>query len=179
MLSSHSCNFLSHNLLQSTGLPSAHRPEQISIWNRNRCPVVANRQPVIKSLDAFIGAFWKWWDGLNPSWRIRVDGRLKIGGAGSWETLHKPGQNGFLSVLQTLSWWRGMLGVEGTDDWNSAVEDVAWVLKQVLNSQMNTNRKRMRDDTLGSGSGADSAAGCATADSAENSNAFLSRPSKR
>jgi hypothetical protein len=162
----------SHNLLQSTGLLSAHRPEQISIWNRNRRPLVANRQPCIKSLDTFISAFWKWWDGLNPSWPVRVDGRLEIGGTGSWETLHKPGQNGFLSVLQALSWWQGMLGVEGTDDWDSAVEDVAWVLKQVLNSQMNANRnlKCKCSDTLSSGPGAHSAAGCATAHS---------RPSRR
>ena len=65
-----------------------------------------------------------------------------------------------------------MLGVEGTDDWDSAVEDVAWVLKQVLNSQMNANRnlKRKRSDTLSFGPGAHSAAGCATAHS---------RPSRR
>ena len=85
----------SHNLLQSTGLPLAHRPEQISIWNRNRRPLVANRQPCIKSLDAFISAFWKWWDGLNPSWRVRVDGRLEIGGTGSWELCTNQARMGF------------------------------------------------------------------------------------
>lgn len=138
------CNGLSCNLLQSTGLLSAHRPEQISLWNRNRRPLVANCQSAIKNLDAFIGAFWKWWDGINPSWCICIDGHLKIGGTGPWESLHKPGQNRFLSVLQTLSWWRGLLGVDGTDDWHSAVEDVAWVLKEILNSQTNANGKHAR-----------------------------------
>jgi hypothetical protein len=118
-------------------LPSTHRPEQIAVWNQNRRPHAANRQPIIKNLEAFVAAFWKWWDAINPPWRIRINGRLTIGGAGPWVSLHKPGQNGFLSVLQVLSWWRGLLGVEETDDWNSAVEDVAWVLKEVLHSVLN------------------------------------------
>jgi hypothetical protein len=114
--------------MQSTGLPKAHRLEQITVWNQNRRPIAANRQPVIKDLQVFIAGFWKWWDALNPPWCLRVDGHLRIGGDGPWGSLHKPGQNGFLSVLQILSWWRGMVGAEGFEEWNSALEDVAWVL---------------------------------------------------
>ena len=69
-------------------------------------------------------------------------------------------------------------GLQGTNDWDSAVEDVTWMLKQVLNSHMSANRKCMHDDshdTLGSCSGADSAAGCATA---ENLNASHFQTSK-
>jgi hypothetical protein len=84
--------------------------------------------------------FWKWWDAINLPWQIQVDGRLKIGGAESWALLHKPGQNRFLSVLQSLSWWQGLLNVK-TEDWNSAVEDVVWVLKGVLNSLINFSSK--------------------------------------
>ena len=133
-------------------MPKAHHPEQIAAWNQNRRPLATNRQPAINDLQVFIAAFQKWWDAINPPWCLRVDGRLKIGGVGPWESLHKPGQNGFLSVLQILSWWRGSLGKEGTEDWNSAVEDVAWVLGQVLHSQTNSSEhvepvgKRARDN---------------------------------
>ena len=130
--------FISLIHLQTTGLPSAQCPKQITIWNQNRRPIAANRQPTIDNLEAFICAFWRWWDELNPPWRIRVNGRLEIGGTGPWDTLHKSGQNGFLSVLQILCWWRTMLGVgrvEASEDWNSAVKDVTWVLNEVLNSK--------------------------------------------
>lgn len=129
--------------LQSTGLPSSHRPEQIAVWNRNRRPLAANRQPTIEDPDAFVAAFWKWWDELNPRWRIRDNGHLKIGGAGPWDALHKSGQNGFLSVLQVLYWWRSLLGVdsaEGSKDWNYAVIDVVWVLSEVLHSKVSAEK---------------------------------------
>lgn len=89
---------------------------------------------------------------MNPPWRTRVNGRLKIGGAGPWETLHRPGQNGFLSVLQCLSWWRVQAGTEGMEDWDTAVDDVLWVLNEVLSSQIiltnnsKCGRKRGHDE---------------------------------
>ena len=52
-------------------------------------------------------------------------------------------------MLQTLSWWRGLVGVEGIDDWSSALEDVVWVLGEVLSSLIDSNSertgKRVRD----------------------------------
>jgi hypothetical protein len=51
-------------------------------------------------------------------------------------------------VLQILSWWRGLLGVEGTEDWDSAVGDVTWVMKQVLHPLINPSKKRVHDDDL-------------------------------
>jgi hypothetical protein len=103
---------------------------------------------MIKSVDAFVSSFWKWWDFVNPPWHIRVDSRLKIGGAGPWDSHHRPGQNGFLSVLQILSWWRGLLGVEGTEDWDSAIGDITWVMKQVLHLLISPSKKRIHDNKL-------------------------------
>jgi hypothetical protein len=121
---------------QTFGLPSTHRPEQIAIWNQNRRPLAPNRQPSIKDPQAFINAFWKWWDAINPSWRVREDGRLRIGGSGCWSSLCKPGQNGFLSVLQVLKWWRELLDTASlsVQEWEAALEDVVWVLHEVLRS---------------------------------------------
>jgi hypothetical protein len=46
-------------------------------------------------------------------------------------------------VLQILSWWRGLLGAEGIEDWNSALEDVAWVLGEVLRSLTDSDSERV------------------------------------
>jgi hypothetical protein len=141
--------FTSYNFLQTTGFPSSHRPEQIANWIQNRRTLMVHRQPKIKNVEAFITAFWSWWNLINPSWRIRVDDRLKIGGSGPWDSLHKPGQNGFLTVLQILNWWRGLLDSSDTKEWDSAVEDVLWVMKGVQNSLINSGgKKRTRDDIL-------------------------------
>ena len=71
---------------------------------------------------------------INPSWRIREGGHLKVGKSGPWTTLHKPGQNRFLSILQVLKWWQELLDDIDMLEWESALEDVAWVIQEVLNS---------------------------------------------
>ena len=38
--------------------------------------------------------------------------------------------------------------MEGTEDWDSAVRDVTWVMKQILHSLMNPSKKRVHDDDL-------------------------------
>ncbi|KAH9972033.1 hypothetical protein BJV77DRAFT_932155, partial [Russula vinacea] len=50
------------------------------------------------------------------------------GGSGCWSSLQKLGQNGFLSVLQILKWWQELLGSADVQEWESALEDVLWVL---------------------------------------------------
>ncbi|KAJ7481412.1 hypothetical protein B0H11DRAFT_1652549, partial [Mycena galericulata] len=53
------------------------------------------------------------------------------GGEGSWEGMRVPGQNGFLSVLIGLKWWREKAARAGGEEWKEAVRDVAWVLEQL------------------------------------------------
>jgi hypothetical protein len=122
--------------LQSSGLPSTHRPDQIAVWNQNRHPIAPNRQPPIINLETFVDVFHQWWNTINPSWRAHEDGHLRLGvcGSGLWTSLHKPGQNGFLSVLQVLKWWRELLDDTGTREWELALKDVAWVLQEVVKS---------------------------------------------
>ena len=68
-----------------------------------------------------------------------------------------------------LSWWQRLLGMDGTDDWHSAVEDIVWVLEKVLKSQTNANGKHIHNDILSCGS-KNGTAGHAT----ESSDAFNS-----
>lgn len=97
---------------------------------------------MIKSVNAFIASFWRWWDFM--SWQIRVDGHLKIGGAGTWDSLDNSRQNGFLSILQLLSWWQGLLGVRGTDDWDSRrldFRDLKTLPRQSIMSTLQPRKK--------------------------------------
>lgn len=99
---------------------------------------------MIKNFEVFITTFWNWWNFINPSWCIHIDDCPKIGSSGP---LHKPGQNGFLTVLQILNWWQRLLGASGMEGWDFAVEDVVWVMKGVRYSLINSSSgKRAHDD---------------------------------
>ena len=73
--------------------------------------------------------WWKWWDGLNPKWRERVNGRPKIAGSVDWSCLVKPGQNGFLTVVMSLI---ALLDAAPLEEWTDAVADVSWAFAQVV-----------------------------------------------
>jgi len=98
---------------------------------------------VIDDIDEFAKSFWAWWKGLQPGWRDvgQTPGILTSihqQGDGSWSVLNKPGKNGFLTVLSTLSWWGqalrvGEAGEPEMVEWLAAVSDVDWVLAQMLN----------------------------------------------
>lgn len=52
--------------------------------------------------------WWAWWKAINPGWRLK-DGALLQEGAGSWDVLRNPGQNGLLNVVVCLKWWHDKL----------------------------------------------------------------------
>ena len=54
-----------------------------------------------------------------------------------WSVMDKHGQNVFLTVLATLVWWESDLSGNGQNDssWLSAVEDVSWVMSQVMDAR--------------------------------------------
>ena len=62
---------------------------------------------------------------------MTADGWPEQAGTGDWEPLLKPGKGGFVLVLLSLSWWKK--AAEGADmGWDSAVNDVLWVLHAIL-----------------------------------------------
>ncbi|EDR02024.1 uncharacterized protein LACBIDRAFT_332793 [Laccaria bicolor S238N-H82] len=123
------------------GFKKTSRPSQVDWWvGRGR-----SKAPLIQDVASFERSWWTWWKVLQPSWRnaAGVDGRLGsshctvLTGDEGWSVMDKHGQNVFLTVLATLVWWNsGLLdkGKEGVNDpgWIAAVEDVQWVLSQVL-----------------------------------------------
>ncbi|KAG9226990.1 hypothetical protein CCMSSC00406_0008962 [Pleurotus cornucopiae] len=143
-----------------TSLTTEHRPPQLAWWiGRARGP-----DPVIASedRDTFGEAWWKWWKGLQPSWRS-VDEEIELQNRhrnyhpaichapNAWRGLDKPGQNGFLSIVASLGWWGQAFVNAYPDDedwvmvdddaptWLFAAIDVTWVMQCIMASRESVN----------------------------------------
>ncbi len=79
----------------------------------------------------FEGQWHKWWDSLNPAWRVRENGRLVTGvGNGSWDSLLYYGTNGFVNVIGSLT---ALLEVSTDEaEWARNLRDVRWVVGELL-----------------------------------------------
>ena len=115
-------------------LPANQCPAEVVWWIGQAC----KSQLMIKDIPKFVRGFWAWWKGIQPKWQDvgQTQGILTTihqQGEGSWVELDKPGQNGFLTVLSLLSWWGQASHTEAeTMEWLAAVEDVDWVLTEML-----------------------------------------------
>ncbi|KAI0323656.1 hypothetical protein GY45DRAFT_1226980, partial [Cubamyces sp. BRFM 1775] len=108
------------------GLGTEHRPPEVSHWLR-----VLRRNlhcsPPIASESAYSAAWWCWWSGLQPSWRMPNGGGRPVAcGDGAWGDLRSPGKNGLLMVLLSLVWWRDTATDATMQDWSAAAADVRW-----------------------------------------------------
>ena len=70
---------------------------------------------------------------MQPEWRPcdLDDGSLVQEGVGEWLKLQRPGKNGMLLVLLSLWWWRAHPAADAAE-WATAVDDVLWVLRSLL-----------------------------------------------
>ncbi|KAJ7050891.1 hypothetical protein C8F01DRAFT_1263591 [Mycena amicta] len=82
-------------------------------------------------VEGFRQMFLSWWSEMQPAWRERGDdGRYRRDPAAGrgWETMGSPGKDGMLLVVAALSWWGREEGKTHSVGWNTAAEDVLWVL---------------------------------------------------
>ncbi|KAF8156176.1 hypothetical protein K438DRAFT_1777599 [Mycena galopus ATCC 62051] len=123
-------------------------------WKWNAPPSLGEPLGTRES-DDWTAAWWTWWRTLQPSERTSVNGELSRPETADWSRLAlRYGKNGLLQVMATLCWWgesaakRVKRGVEPdkAKEWLLAVEDVAWVLEQLLGSR---EIERTRDDEPG------------------------------
>ncbi|KAJ3734624.1 hypothetical protein DFJ43DRAFT_1152295 [Lentinula guzmanii] len=96
------------------------RPSAISWWFCNRKPVL--RAPP----DHIIGCLI-----INENDR------------GDWSNLIRPGQCGILTVLLCLFWWYKCLPAP-SQDWNSTLQDVSWVVNELVKATKNRTQARKR-----------------------------------
>jgi hypothetical protein len=91
----------------------------------------------VESQEKLVEKWWQWWASLASEWRKKdEEGRPAIGEeTGDWGVLAHLGGNGMLMVLLLLVWWRQGETIEvASEDWVTAVCDVAWVLKGLLSA---------------------------------------------
>ena len=114
----------------SSVLGSSHRPAAVRDWiQRARSP---SYRPAIKSTSEFQATFAKWWESLQPDWRLSASGEVIVSElAGDWGGLRKAGRNGILSVMAALFFWgfslKGMVNAEH-EGWRMATDDCLRVL---------------------------------------------------
>ena len=118
----------------SSVLGSAHRPAVVRDWiQRARSTLY---RPTIKSTSDFQVAFMKWWEGLQPDWRLSTSGEIIASNLkGDWGGLRRAGRNGLLSVIAALFFWGFSLKKVTNADWagwNMASDDCLRVLNALI-----------------------------------------------
>ncbi|KAJ7856843.1 hypothetical protein B0H14DRAFT_2257617, partial [Mycena olivaceomarginata] len=90
---------------------------------------------VVKNGKKFGKEWWKWWDGLQPEWRLRREDGLGLTGENSGEgewgdtQLIYWGQNGTLSIVAGLFFW-GLAVMNDSElrgEWEITVNDTVWI----------------------------------------------------
>jgi hypothetical protein len=153
-------------MLEQQSIMTKNRPEQVAWWlKRGRKPKVV---PAIEKPSEFAFAWQQWWLAMQPDWRCRLDDQDKESTTftrtdpgdtdNTWSNsmLQHAGPIGFHLIIMALAWWGQAINLKDKEDQNTgkfmeAVEDVQWVLKQILNSFPKT-KKRSADDDEPSGS---------------------------
>lgn len=89
--------------------------------------------PKIANLTKYKASWQKWWQGLQPRWRLLDDGtfRQEVPDVGEeWVGLRQGGRGGFFVIVMAFSWL-----VEATDDGGidvgllKVLDDITWVLR--------------------------------------------------
>ncbi|KAF7798118.1 hypothetical protein EIP86_009333 [Pleurotus ostreatoroseus] len=124
------------------GLQTDDRPKQIGHWMQYLRRDL-KKTPEIQDVESYALAWWAWWRGMQPEWRVDVPlgGTMRRDGTGGWEKLRRPGKNGVLLVLLSLWWWKAHPSAD-ENAWAVAVEDVKWVLEALLSR---ATQKRVSD----------------------------------
>ncbi|SJL18772.1 uncharacterized protein ARMOST_22372 [Armillaria ostoyae] len=87
---------------------------------------------VISDIDQFSVVMVGWWNSLQPNWRQTTEGMPLQNYAGQLTCLRKGGQNGIVSVLFGLFWWRR--NCDGPSEWSLLVSDVSNTFDALLNT---------------------------------------------
>lgn len=116
---------------------ATRRPTCVADWiQRARAPAY---RPSITNFKKFSSDFFAWWAAIQPDWRRDGDSAL-LRQSGDMSDISRSGVNGLLSVLAALFFWGTALGEnrEVDGDWKAAVEDVDWVLRELLREEIPT-----------------------------------------
>ena len=136
-------------------LPSAKsRPNEVSMWMKARL-FDPKHIPFISDPGLYAREWTEWWTLCQPAWRQGKGWPLPKDNqtATNWCKFAYRGQNGLFLVVMSTTWWAS--SIQSAKDWagfDEAVEDIQWVLDQVISSleaipapTPNTNRATSRE----------------------------------
>ncbi|SJL06450.1 uncharacterized protein ARMOST_09787 [Armillaria ostoyae] len=95
---------------------------------------------VISDIDQFGVTMVQWWNSLQPNWRQTTEGMPLPNCAGPLTCLCKGGQNGIVSVLFGVFWWRR--NCDGPSEWSLLVSDISNTFDALLNTTAPPKRRR-------------------------------------
>jgi hypothetical protein len=109
------------------------RPIHLQKWiERGRWKV--KKLPGIDDPVTFGGQWWTWWLGIQPEWRVQIQGQRPPRGeyGDNWRNFIAPGPNGWLSVVASLYWWGCSIQNSphhpSRRDFDDAVADITYML---------------------------------------------------
>ncbi|KIY60572.1 hypothetical protein CYLTODRAFT_363870 [Cylindrobasidium torrendii FP15055 ss-10] len=108
---------------------AAIRPQIVGKWvGGGRC---RGPRQQIQDLREFKKRWTEWYRAIQPDWR--AGGRVY---GADWSKWTSPGQNGILSIVACLSWWREKAGSDMDElaEWRENTEDVQWMLTGLYSS---------------------------------------------
>ncbi|SJL12519.1 uncharacterized protein ARMOST_15946 [Armillaria ostoyae] len=86
----------------------------------------------INEIDQFGHSMVTWWNSIQPTWRQSVEGLPLPKYDELFACLRKGGQNGIVTVIFGLFWWRKNL--DGSSQWHALVTDVSNTLDALLHA---------------------------------------------
>ncbi|KAK0458138.1 uncharacterized protein EV420DRAFT_1479892 [Desarmillaria tabescens] len=86
----------------------------------------------INDVDQFGDAMVTWWNSIQPNWRQNVEGLPQRKYNKTFMCLRKGGQNGIVTVIFGLFWWRKNL--DDSSQWSALVTDVNDMFDTLLNA---------------------------------------------
>ncbi|KAL0573745.1 hypothetical protein V5O48_008206 [Marasmius crinis-equi] len=136
-----------------TKLNTRFRPIGFQQWFKNGRVDRASgfRTPPSVQLSEIRASWWKYFSDNMPEWRMRIDGRVTLGGEGDWEDCELPGQDGVVLLIVALKWWHDVGGIKDRiSDWDQAAKALYFTLDQTLsNRRKATPPEASTSSTLG------------------------------
>ena len=110
-----------------------NRPSEIGSWLKNGRKKYS-LTPKITGVYKYKKAWYSWWRGLQPAWRLLKSGALsqEVPDTGEeWDSLRRGGPNGFFMIIMAFSWWVEAMGGVDDEELCDTLDDIIWVLQSM------------------------------------------------
>ena len=120
-------------------MPPRPRPNEIAWWFKHGCRQLNTPKdlPSIESIEDFETTWVGWWKAIQPGWRGAWSWPFSREGDEDpaeqcWDALPNGGKDGLFIVVLSLGWWIGVQDPLEESKVDEAVEDVTWVIDNLV-----------------------------------------------